>query len=238
MIHLETGNEVPQGNQAVQELEALLTSPSFEQAYVAVQTAIDPEARMTRGDLARLQEIKEGKAKELLSLRNEFAERKDDSEFLKALEVWGRSPNSRGERGQDGEGFHAGIVHYFEYRAVGRSKARRLNNSGPPSIQGFIDFSSYLQSLVDRPDPRSNTAIKTSAQVVDEQGQRRLLLLTQGDWLVVGFQRLGDRMRVISAGAEEKPERFEKRVREELEGFPDKDTRLNRLGHGRVLVQV
>lgn len=236
MIHLETGNEAPQGNQAVQELEALLTSPPFEQAYVAVQTAIDPEARMTRGDLARSQEIKDGKAKELLSLREDLARRKDDPEFLEALDIWGRSPNSRGERGQDGEGFHAGIVHYFEYRAVGRSKARRLNNSGPPSIQGFIDFSSYLQSLVDRPDPRSNTAIKTSAQVVDEQGQRRLLLLTQGNWLVVGFQRQGDKMRAITAGAVETLESFQRKINQELVGTPEVDKRLNKLGVQRVLI--
>ena len=246
MAHpIEIGGEVSQPNRAIQELEALLTDPMFEAGYVTVQAVIDTSVQAARlagksDESIRLliQKLQEEKRIQVFAIRNEVALRKDDPTLWEAFGVWGQSPNASCGRGPEGKGYNAGVVHYFEYRAVGRNKARRLNNFGDLNIQGFIDFSLYLQSLVDQPDSRINTAVGKSAQIRDEQGQRRLFLLTQGNWLVVGFQRLGDRMRIISAGIEEKPERFDKRVREEVESLPEKDTRLNRLGHGRVLVQT
>ena len=206
----------------IEELEALLADPMFEASYVSVRSILDPGGRSL--------------ATELVKLREDLALRREDPELLEAFDVWGRSPNAKGMKGPDEQGFNAGVVHYFEYRGASIAKARRFKTMPEMSIQGFIDFSRYVDLLISDPDSRSNLSIQKSAQIRDLEGQKRLLLLTWGNWLVVGFQKPGDRMRAITAGAQEKPDRFQKIVDEEVSGTPSEDHRVNRLGVGREIV--
>src|SRR5579872_2998077 len=140
---------------AIRELEALLTSSDFRAKYISVQM--------------RARRIGEDEAmRELGQLASDLIIYRDRPEFQAALDVWGRSRNMKEDRGEDDRGYHAGIVHYFEYRAgSGKTKRYLEGEYERPSIQGFIEFSQELGSLINNPHPDNNNAIEVAVRVGD-----------------------------------------------------------------------
>jgi hypothetical protein len=207
-------------------LQSLLGDIAFEQAYISAHVSLKGESQ---ADVAR---------EELERLRTEFVLRKDDPVLLDVLVNWGRSPNAVGERGSDGQGFNAGVVHYFEYRASAHRRLRYTDQE-QPTIQGFIDFTHRIKEMIKNPNPNGNPGVQKSALIGDEEGQERLLLRTQEGLLIIGFKHLGEsEIKIISVVARETSARFERRIEEELAGTPETDKRLNKLGNNRVLINV
>lgn len=166
----------------------------------------------------------------LENLKNELQTRSHDPLLLNALDVWGMSPDSQGGRGEHGQGFHAGIAHFFEYRR-GADKLGRFTTK--PTLDHFIEFSNILKSVLENPNPASNAYVTKSVYITDELGQARLMsLITHGDGLLVSaFQRPNEPMRVITAVSPYAEKQFEKDVNKEL--HPKDFTKLNELGKTR-----
>jgi hypothetical protein len=206
---------------AIAELKSLLEREEFKDKYISAQM---------RG--RRVQES--DATSEIDQIKRDLETRREDPLFLEALDVWGRSPNAAGEIGEDGQGFHSGVIHYFEYRSHPGKTGRYIGTEQErPSIQGFIDFSTQLKALTETPYPSTNRNIDSSALIADDEGNRRLLLLTNEGFLIVGFQKANDRMRIITAG---EGKGLIGHAAHELATTPDMDERLNRLGEGRKLV--
>lgn len=155
------------------------------------------------------------------ALKEELELRKTDPEFIAALDVWGRSPNAAGERGEDGTGFHAGVIHFFEYRAYRDKAGRFYGREGvykakhDLSIQAFIDFSRELATCTAQPRPELNPEVQKATLVGDEEGRLRLMVFTRHGLFLNAFQKLGDRMRVITAIPQDE-KNFDKRVDSEV----------------------
>lgn len=173
----------------------------------------------------------------LHTILEELVERENDPRLIAALNVWGRSPNSTNDRGANGEGYHAGVTHYFEYRRSKEKAGRYKQEKTPFGIEGFIEHTDELQELLQDPTV-NNKKIKKLSRIKDNSEQERLLILTD-DALVVCFQNAGEPMRVISHIPQNKggEKAFEKAVRKELEINPEEDTRFNKLGEGRTEVE-
>jgi hypothetical protein len=154
---------------------------------------------------------------ELSRLTAEFGLRRDDPHLLAALKVWGRSPNAQGEFG-GGDGFNAGIIHFFEYRANLEKNGRYKNDQTTVTLDGFIEYSGRIKNLIEDPNPTNNPNIQKSSLIADENGQYRLFVLTKEGQLLVGFRRHGEiglpRVITIMPGQDEK--RFDKAVSDEL----------------------
>ncbi len=155
------------------------------------------------------------------ALKEELELRKADPEFIAALDVWGRSPNAAGERGEDGTGFHAGIIHFFEYRAYRDKAGRFYGREGTYkakhdlSIQAFIDFSRELATCTTQPRPDLNPEVQKATLVGDEEGRLRLMVFTKHGLFLNAFKKVGDRMRVITAIPQDE-KNFDKRVESEV----------------------
>ena len=164
-------------------------------------------------------------------VRQDVESRAEDPRLAHALDVWGRSPNARGETGVNGSGFNAGIVHYFEYRTIAEKNGRFKGRNGC-EIDDFIHYSEVLEGLIDTPDPLTNSEILLSAALEDDGGQRRLNLLTRRHDRVVAFARRGDRKpRVVTVIPGGDLPAIEKALDEEMFGQNVKN-RLNKLGMG------
>lgn len=198
------------------EAEALVTE--------LVKNAHQEEIAKLEADLSQAASRAES---ELDALQSELPERQNDPAFLHALELWGRSPDSKGERGEDGQGFHAGIAHFFEYRR-GKSKLGRFNET--PTIENFIEFSQNLEKILKDPNPETNPQVKDAVYITDDEGRARLMCQLDG-WMVSAFQRPGEPLRVITAVAPYKENQFKKDVERELN--PEKMIKLNELGAKR-----
>jgi len=169
--------------------------------------------------------------KEMSDLKLSLENNKNNPDFLKALDVWGMSPDSKGERGKEGKGFHAGIAHFFEYRR-GKDKLGRFNTA--PTIENFVAFSNFLQSIIQNPNKETNPIIKNAVYITDELGQSRLMCHTEqegSEMFVNAFQKPNDRLRIITAVSPYKAEQFQKDVEKELN--PSTTVKLNELGEIR-----
>ncbi|NTU72787.1 hypothetical protein HGB07_01265 [Candidatus Roizmanbacteria bacterium] len=214
------------------------TTITGARSYLKAELQPDYDGRVTEAKTA-LAEAETRQRDILVRLKQEVADRRDDPEFQAAMELWGRSPDSKGQRGVDGRGLNAGVIHYFEYRADKQKNGRYKNSDTAVSVQGFIDYSKKVKELIDHPN--TAPAIQAARVIKDDQGQQRIHILTKDGDKVVGFKNSGDQMRVITIipGGNEKI--LEKDVLDELNANPDdpKETaRLNHLGTGRKEISV
>ena len=125
----------------------------------------------------------------------------EDTEFSQALDRWGSSPNSEGNRGEDGQGFHAGVVHYFEYRQ-NSEKAGRFSREAPEdfSLNGFVEYTESVAHYVEASDAELEAfeGVQGFVRLRDEQGQERLILDSDAGF-VVGFKKAEeDSIKVIT----------------------------------------
>lgn len=149
-------------------------------------------------------------------------------ELTEALEFWGLAPNAKGEYGEDGKGFNSGVIHYFEYRA-NAEKNGRFKKDDEASIEGFIEETQRLKSLLDNPSPDSNEQIEAARMLEDENGQQRLLIVTKDKEFIVAFQRQNAPMKIISVFPGQGVDKLNKAVEEELNPKPNAKQRLNSL---------
>ncbi len=167
-------------------------------------------------------------------LTREFEEMKEHPDFLRALEMWGRSRNAVGDR-NGGRGYHAGVVHYFEYRAYsGKNKRYQNDNLDKFGIQGFIDFTNAVRHIV---RPQKSASPEYGVLFRDEQNRKRLIARTES-CLVIAFQHAEQPLRLLSIQPN-KPgwqsrEKVIERIKREL-GPDTEDKRFNRLGKNRSL---
>lgn len=188
--------------------------------------------------LEMLQQAQKEKRDELERVRKEFQERQDDPALFAALDTWGQSRNSQNEAGQDGRGYNAGVVHYFEYRADKGKNGRYKFEKSKFGIQSFIDYSMRLKSLIDNPNPENNDEIAQATLIGDEQEQRRLYLLTKHRRLVLAFKSTkDDRLRVITDFPGQNETSFQNRITKELTNDPQ-ENRFNKLGDQRRVLPL
>lgn len=194
------------------------------------------EEKMQQAKTSLSEAIDREKAK-ITAIEKELLERDEDPKLLAALNVWGRSPDSLNNRGENGKGYNAGVIHYFEYRAS-KSKAGRFNNEKIPfGVEGFIQYSEWLQAILNNPS-KDNSAISELTRFTDNEGQERLIVLAH-DTLIVCFKNTGEDTRVISSIPDKKKSKkmYEKAVETELSIAVDKDSRLNKLAEGRKIAE-
>ncbi|MBT7736452.1 hypothetical protein HN709_02085, partial [Candidatus Peregrinibacteria bacterium] len=173
--------------------------------------------------------------------------RKDDPEFQAALAVWGNSPDSKGGRGVDEKGFHAGIIHYFEYRAS-KEKAGRYKREadGAFGIDGFIEHSKDLEAYVQPgADLKSMPEVQNFARLTDENGRERLLLSTDRFTISAFKWEDQDSLGIITVLPNSNPDpkgknakRFEKMLMAEIKNTSNDKGYLNHLGEERRLVDA
>lgn len=173
----------------------------------------------------------------LASLEAELEKRKNDPQLLDAMGVWGRSPDSSGDLGTNDQGYHAGVIHYFEYRANAEKNGRYKNIEDKISIDGFIAFSNRLKSFLDNPNPQNNAEVRKGTIIGDEQGNRRLYVLTNKGEFIVGFQNAQNQepMRVVTIIPGRSDKDYANAVSAELEGRNERN-RLNRLQGKRDII--
>ncbi|OGI57206.1 hypothetical protein A3B85_01600 [Candidatus Nomurabacteria bacterium RIFCSPHIGHO2_02_FULL_37_13] len=225
----------------VEELKKLINDPDFKTQFLAVQTRTeiaiknkllnstkkrDHETKLAEANRSLLQAT-EIQTQNLNQLKEELEQ--PTPELVEALNVWGRSRNVRGEYGSDQKGFNAGVVHYFEYRAhVGKNK-KRFKPENTLSIESFIDYTKKYQSFLENPNPATNPQIKTTRLLEDLKGNRRLYILTKEKEFIVGFERTGEGMKILSVFLEQNTQKLNKVADDELNSTEKSQTRFNRL---------
>lgn len=187
--------------------------------------------------LATAQQVLECKqqttAEQVEELLRELDERRADPELLEAAALWANSPDSQDDRGPDGQGYNAGLIHFFEYRSV-LAKIRRFRDLGEPmSADGFVAFSHRLYNEL------MNSALSTVNQHVvleDSDGNRRFYTLCPTGEFIVAFQRTHEALpRMTSMINPVTPGYYEQVVAECLSG--DDRGRINKLNpHVRRIV--
>ena len=149
----------------------------------------------------------------------------NDSNFRDAMSAWGSSPNKSMQRGEDGTGFHAGIVHYFEYRSDtqknSRYKGETLDTVGIPS---FIDFTRKMQSMLGvlGGEPTQNSEFVRAVVLLgspDSEGFRQRRIIAQSTQeTIISFQDTWDDLpRIVTViPSEPTVESFNKSVQSAL----------------------
>lgn len=180
-------------------------------------------------------------------LAAELEAKKNDPDFQEALAAWGNAPDAKGGRGVDDKGFHAGIIHYFEYRAY-KDKAGRYNKekNGAFSLNGFIEHSKSLARYIQPgADLKSMPDVRGFARFTDENGRERLFLMTD-EWTITAFKWEGEsQLGVITVlpnksndSKDENGKRFRKMVTQEASHTANEKNFLNHLGEQRNLVDA
>lgn len=170
-------------------------------------------------------------------LLNDLAALSDAKPLLAALELWGRSRNSYGDTNNE-SGYHAGVIHYFEYRSVSEKNKRFYGNKFEScSLQHFIDVSESFRPFI-RSSPQEAARLAHSyVAISDESGRSRVFIRTDSA-LLVAFQHSEQPLRLLSfipnkPGWEQREDTAH-RIEKELSSEGN-DNRFNRLGTGRKL---
>lgn len=164
----------------------------------------------------------------LREVYGDLAERSEDADLVEAFDSWGRSPNSRSDRGPDGQGYNAGLIHYFEYRGDTTKNGRFKVEEQPFNVDGFIEYSGRMKGLID-----GEGDVAARRRFRDSSGQERVVVLAENGDLVIGFKRADEsEPKIISALPGQKMDAFSKRGdKVQLEGGSDY---LNHLTEGIV----
>lgn len=161
------------------------------------------------------------------TLIQEVEIRKDDPKLITALEVWGRSPNHANERGVDGRGLNAGVIHFFEYRAF---QDKSGHNRESLSLDNFITRSQALAALMTNPHH--------AATLEDENGKQAFTLLTASGELIIAYKEANQpSFTIVTVIPGQNESALQRRIKEEIETPVEKKSkRLNYLGgHVRQL---
>jgi len=225
----------------VEELKRLINDSNFEAQFLAVQTRVerakrnkllnsaqkrDLETRLAEANALLLQATKI-QTQNLNQLKKALEQ--PTPQLVEALNIWGRSRNVRGEYGPDQKGFNAGVVHYFEYRAhVGKNK-KRFKPEYTFSVGGFIAHTKQYKSFLENSNPTTNSQIETARLLEDSKGNRRLYILTKEKEFIVGFERVGEGMKILSVFLEQNTQKLNKATDDELNSTEKARTRFNRL---------
>ncbi len=150
---------------------------------------------------------------EIAEEQNKFLDGYRIEDLKKSLEVWGRTFNADGDGGEGGvNGYHAGLVHYFEYRAKA-DKFGRFRGQ-PCTWGGFMaltwKLSEYMKNEVN-PDVAKRVLFQ------DEEGHRQGYVLTKDGDLVIAFGYPGQSLKVVSHLVGQSIEKFEKMIAREMD---------------------
>jgi len=208
-----TGGATLQEHLAAEHLTAIESDPVHQAKATEIQQQlVDAEAAAVAEGAAMIADIES---------------RKDDPGFLEATSVWANSPDSQGDVGENGLGYNAGVVHFFEYRGDAKKSSRFKVMDEPASVDGFIDYSGKLKA--DLEAVGSSTDGRQEAVLQDSEGNQRVYILKPDGELVVAFQKAGDtEPKVTSVIPRQKGKDFEKTVAASLSGH-DRG-KLNKLG--------
>lgn len=188
----------------------------------------DPESEYYSQELyEKMQEIRDRAAEaktKISELRAEFSETvanpEKKTQIEEALTSWAKSIDPFAKDGEAAESVNAGIVHYFAYYADPIKSGRfAYLNEDRPNIDGFINYTKSFMHLLDVPDPNENDEVAKSALLSDQEGNEKLLVLTNQNLLVIGFKSSGaDKMQIVTAFPYSLVD-FDRNVREELSGI-------------------
>ena len=192
----------------VSELKNLISSQEFSVNFLTVQTKEERKniLKIKRRDTdyskktAQANHALNVKLAEQKEILNSLMQELDHPapQLVEALNVWGRSRNIKGETGVAHTGFNAGIIHFFEYRSHHKKSKKRFKPEHTFSIEGFIVYTKQYEKLLKNPNPATNPDIKISRLLEDSKGNHRLYILAQDGDFVVGFQRAGEEMKILS----------------------------------------
>lgn len=133
-----------------------------------------------------LEQAKERELNILRSIYSDLAERHNDTQLLEAFSFWGTSPDSKGYRGPDGNGFNAGLIHYFEYRANAEKNGRYKNETLNFGVDGFIEYTNRIKKEID------NASSENSRLFEDSEGRQRMYTLSEQGDLIISFKKVKD----------------------------------------------
>lgn len=197
-------------NTKLSKEQKMMMGKSGENIPVYVKTTfVLPEIELESKDRVEKRAL-EAK-KELEALEQDFEENKNNPVLLDALESWGRSPNLYGDRGKNDVGYNAGVVHFFQYRAD-KVKSGRLKNY-PMTIDAFISMTDYLKTLLEHTDSGN---IEYMRKLKDSEGQEQVFILDTKGWMLVGFKKKDEKMKILSYFPADK-KKIDKAAQEYLE---------------------
>lgn len=216
----------------------------FDEAETHAFACVRPDFAEELDLLERWSEERELETRKALELlREDAVTMRYHPALMRALETWGYSPNAAGDRGPDGQGFHAGIVHFFEYRIIGEKDWRFFRKDGrykpanELSLLAFVEFTQNLRRLLEDPDPDVYPdEIEASALIEDDLGQRRLFIFTCFGECINAFARPAKPLQVITIYPMD-GKGFLNAVQKELTPPPG-EKRLNLLSPQRRLVST
>jgi len=197
----------------------------FEQYLKEIKSDPQTLKRMEEAE-TKLKEVETRSGGELTKVIEEVRGKFADSRLIAALTSWGKAPNSAGGKGETGDGFNSGIIHYFEYRA-NPEKNGRYKNHPPMSVDGFIGYTDRLMRQIENP---TGDDILGARYLRDSDGQERLFLVNSRHELIIGFKRKGeDKLKIVTVIPGQDEKSLERRVKDEM--APGKNnSRLNALG--------
>ncbi len=188
----------------------------------------------------KIKTTKEKAIQKLEELRIEFEILSDSPELLQAMELWGRSRNAEGDK-NNGLGYHAGVVHYFEYRAYPSKNKRFLNSPLKNfSIQGFMDLTASFRETL-RPSQNSKITLITNGLIFEDENKNQRVVIVTPSYLAIAFKHEGEPLRLLTVitlkPAWSTRERQMQRIKDEiLNGIGE--NRFNLLGKERSLVSA
>lgn len=184
--------------------------------------------------LERLKAAREIAAEHLCELLAQIEQHRQESNLCEAFEIWGRSRNLYNHN-NSGDGYHAGVVHYFEYRSD-LKKSNRF--AKPPTISEFVELSLSFKKLI-RPSRLDElNRVKAGLLIEDERGQQRAVIYTTDNIKVIAFRKSAQPMRLLSYYPSKPEWLLKDNLIAEIKCMSqvDGDKRFNRLGNRRQLV--
>ena len=200
--------------------------PALKEAEVArLRLEYGPEFQILNSNLMK---AGEGERKTLSGLSDDLERRRSDPELIAAFDAWGGCPNHAGDRGIDGQGFNAGVIHYFEYRAFQDKQGR---SQEPMTLDGFIKWSKELFDLVKHPD---SSKVQKTARMEDSSGKQALYILAKDGRFIISYFIPGKEPYMVTVIPGQKESEMQRRVDSEISTpVPEKQAkRLNYLGGG------
>lgn len=178
-------------------------------------------------ELSQAEDLERARAAAMLVNINDS---KHSSRLSEALDIWGKSPNSKNDRGSDGKGYNSGVIHYFEYRAD-IAKNGRFKGEKSYSLENFIEYSQGLKELMENYQPEQNESIEASMLLRDSSQNERMFVLTKDKQLLVGFRHATEKaVKAVSIIPGRKIQEFDQLLKEEQDTENEKTKgRLNRL---------
>lgn len=207
-------------------------STQYHLANILNSEAYAAKTRQAREALAAA----EGEARAWLDgLYEDIEAHRHNPRFINALNAWLTSPDSTTDRGHDGLGYNAGLLHFFEYRGALHKRRRFHLMDEPSNVEGFMDFT---ERLVEELERVSDANSKHQAVIIgDTEGNQRIYILLPGikGEFIVAFRKADQAEPKLTAMFNRVTQQsFERMVEAVLSG-QDRG-QINRLGPGIQLL--